>query len=75
MVWASTEKLDRAEKMPRYRAVGCGHVWLVQPATKTLEIYRLDGATYRLVATERDDDTIHPEPFDAVPFDLGALWA
>ena len=71
----STEKTDRAEKMPRYQAAGCGHVWLVQPDTKSLEIYRLDGPSYRLVSIETDDATIHPEPFGAVPFDLGALWA
>jgi len=71
----STEARDRVDKLPIYLREGCTHVWLVQPAGQTLEIYRLDGPTYRLVGTFSGNVTISPEPFDAVPFDLSALWA
>lgn len=71
----ATEKTDRADKVPIYLRERCGHMWLVQPLAQTLEIYRLDGSSYRLMGTFKDDTEIRVEPFDAVPFDLGALWA
>lgn len=71
----STAAIDRIDKMPIYAREHVRHVWLVDPVQRTLEVLRLDGATYRLVATHRDDVAVHVEPFDALPFELGALWA
>lgn len=70
----STAKLDRTKKLPLYARVRVPHVWLVDAEQKTLEVFRLDGATYRLVATCADDANIRAEPFDAVELELGALW-
>src|SRR5262249_3759537 len=71
----STEDIDRAEKVPIYAREGVTHVWLVDPNVKTLQILRLDGASYRIVTTMRGDGPVRPEPFDAVEFALGLLWA
>ncbi len=71
----STEDIDRAEKVPIYAREGVSHVWLVDPALKTLEVLRLDGATYRLIETLRAEAVARIEPFDAIAFDLAALWA
>jgi Uma2 family endonuclease len=71
----STEAVDRGEKMPIYASRGVGHVWLLDPAVRTLEIFRLDGESYRVVATHRDDAKVRAEPFDAVELELSALWA
>jgi Uma2 family endonuclease len=70
----STHKLDRHRKMPVYQREGVGHVWLVDPIERTLEIFRLDGESYRLVATQADDERCRAEPFDAIELELGALW-
>lgn len=70
----STAKLDRAEKLPVYAREGVAHVWLLDPIAKTLEVFRLDGATYRLVATHAEDVKVRAEPFDAIELELGALW-
>jgi len=52
----STEATDRAEKMPGVRrAVRVKHVWLVDPVARTLEVYRLEGPSYLVVHTWRDD--------------------
>jgi Uma2 family endonuclease len=67
--------MDRIDKRPIYAREGVLHVWLIDPLQRTLEVIRLDGATYRLVATHRDDVVVHAEPFDAVGLELGALWA
>jgi hypothetical protein len=50
-------------------------VWLVDPLVKTLEIFRLDGATYPLIGTFTADTKVRGEPFDAVEIELAALWA
>jgi Uma2 family endonuclease len=71
----STEAVDRGEKLPVYAREGVAHVWLVNPVARTLEILRLDGATYRLVATHYEDAKVRAEPFDAVELELAALWA
>jgi Uma2 family endonuclease len=72
----STETVDRAEKMPIYAREGVRHVWLVRPASRTLEVCRLvaDGM-YGLLATHARDAIVRAEPFQEVGFELGALWA
>jgi len=71
----STEDIDRAEKVPIYARENVGHVWLVDPGVRTLEVLRLDGKSYRIVATYRVDARVHAEPFDAIELDLALLWA
>jgi Uma2 family endonuclease len=69
-----TRRHDRALKMPLYREAGTSHVWLVDPEARTLEVFRLDGPSYRLVATFAGEAPVRAEPFDAIELDLGALW-
>lgn len=71
----STERTDRAEKMPLYASVGVGHVWLVHPRHRTLEAYRLHDGKWVSLAVYKDDDRARIEPFDAIEFDLALLWA
>ncbi|MDB4946869.1 MAG: hypothetical protein JWP97_6403 [Labilithrix sp.] len=71
----STSAADRGIKLPIYAREGVSHVWLVDPAAKTLEVLRLDGSTYRLVATAFEGARVRAEPFDAIEVDLAALWA
>jgi Uma2 family endonuclease len=70
----ATEATDRADKLPIYAREKVGHVWLVDPLTRTLEVFTLDGPTYRLTATYRDNAIVHAEPFEAIGLELGALW-
>jgi len=71
----NTEHIDRADKVPVYAREGVGHVWLVDPDPETLEVYRLDGESYRVAGTWRGDATVRAEPFDAVALPLAVLWA
>ena len=71
----STAVIDRSEKMPVYARERVGHVWLVDPVLRTLELFRLDGEGYRVVATWHDDARVRAEPFDALELELGVLWA
>lgn len=70
----STAAKDRAKKLPVYSKEGVHHVWLVDPAAKTLEVFRREGARWLLLGTWADEATVTAEPFDAVPFELGLLW-
>ena len=69
-----TAATERAEKLPIHAGEHVGHVWLIDPILRTLEVHRLDGATYRTIAVWRDDAVARAEPFDAVDLELGALW-
>lgn len=71
----STTKVDRTEKVPLYARERTGHVWLVDPLARTLEVLRLDGATYRIVGMHHDEARVRAEPFDAIELDLSVLWA
>lgn len=70
-----TIKVDRAEKLPSYARERVAHVWLVDPSLRTLEVLKLDGTTWRLLAVHRDDARVRAEPFDAIELELGVLWA
>jgi Uma2 family endonuclease len=70
----STERLDRARKLPAYARHGVGHAWLINPQARTLEVYRREGERWVLIATHADDATFRAEPFDAIELDLLRLW-
>lgn len=71
----STAAIDRGEKMPVYARERVGHLWLVDPLLRTLEVFRLDGDGYRVVATWHDEAKVRAEPFEAFELDLAVLWA
>lgn len=71
----STEDIDRAEKMQIYAREAVSHTWLVDPAVRTLEVFGLDGETYRLAGVWRADAIVRAEPFDAIELSLASLWA
>ncbi len=71
----STHKLDRGEKVRVYARERVAHVWLVDPIEQYVEILRLDGDSYRIVATHTADARVRAEPFEAIELDLAVLWA
>jgi Uma2 family endonuclease len=71
---ASTQRIDRVHKMRVYGRERVPHVWHADPIAQTIEVFRLDGETYRLVAVHSGDETPRLEPFDAIELELAALW-
>lgn len=71
----STEKLDRAEKLPIYARAAVRHAWLLEPRNRTLEVLRLERDKWLIVGVHRDDARVHAEPFDAIELDLAVLWS
>ncbi len=71
----STMAVDRADKLPIYARAGVRHVWLVAPASRTVEVFRAHEGGWLLVAVHRDDARVRAEPFEAIELDLSMLWA
>ena len=68
--------LQRALDVMRiYRREKVGHVWLLDPAVRTLEVYRLENGRYSLLDTFDGDEAVRVEPFDAIALELRVLWA
>jgi Uma2 family endonuclease len=71
----ATRALDRGKKLAVYERAGVAHVWLIEPLDKLLEVLELDGTNYRIVDRTDGDAPRRLRPFDAIEFDVGALWA
>jgi Uma2 family endonuclease len=71
----STARLDRVLKLPRYARAGVKHAWVVDPANRTLEIFRQEHERWVLVESFAGEDRARAEPFEAVELELGALWS
>jgi len=71
----STRALDRGKKLSVYERSGVPHVWLIEPLDRLLEVLELDGETYRIIDRADGDTPRRLRPFDAIEFDVGALWA
>jgi Uma2 family endonuclease len=74
MLSLSSMALDRAAKLPVYAREGVRHVWLVDPEARTLEVFRLEGEHYSLLATHAGLARVRAEPFDAIELELAFLW-
>lgn len=70
----STRKLDLHGKRAAYERETVTHLWLVDPADRTLEAFELRDGEWVPVATAQDDASVRIRPFDAVTFSLGDLW-
>lgn len=70
----STARSDRTEKMPLYARHGVAHLWIVDPAHRTLEVYRREGELWVVAGSFEGEDRVAAEPFLDPPLDLGVLW-
>ena len=66
----SSERHDRGVKMRLYAAHGVPEVWLVTPYPSMIEVYRLDGPGYRLIATHTPPDTLKSPGFPKLKLKL-----
>ena len=71
----STRALDRGKKLGIYERAGVTHVWLIEPFDRFLEVLELDGQSYRIIDRAEGDAPRRLRPFDAIEFDVSALWA
>jgi Uma2 family endonuclease len=70
----STERFDRATKLPIFAREGVRHAWLLDPKLQTLEVLRLHEGRWLIVAVHDGLDKVRAEPFDAIELDLSLFW-
>jgi Uma2 family endonuclease len=71
----TTGAYDRTTKSHRYAALGVAHYWIVDPATRMIECYRLEAGAYRLVASAREEQALTHPDFPDLRLALSILWA
>jgi len=74
VVSASTERMDRVRKLPIYAREGVGRAWLINPQTRTLEVFRRGEDGWVLLSTHGGDESVRAEPFEALALALSELW-
>jgi Uma2 family endonuclease len=71
----STVALDRTRKRHHYAGASVGHLWYLDPAAQTLEVFRLDGEGWRLASSVAGNVEVRAEPFEVLELDLTNIWA
>jgi Uma2 family endonuclease len=61
--------------MPIYAQHEIPYLWLIDPAAKTLDVFRLATGQWILSGTYVEDDKVRAEPFREIEIELGNLWA
>ncbi len=69
-----TARLDKVRKMPVYARYAVPHLWLVDPAARTLDVFTLSDGKWVLSASFAEDDRVRAEPFAEIEFELSNLW-
>jgi len=70
----SNARYDRRIKFPFYARVGVSYLWVIDPAEKTVEVRKLEGGRWSVLATFAEDEPMRAEPFEGIEIPLGRLW-
>ena len=70
----ATASKDRQIKLPLYAQYGVAHVWLVDPAKRTLEVYALLDGAWQLRLQAGGTDVVQAPPFVELNLELELLW-
>jgi Uma2 family endonuclease len=74
VVSPSTARVDRVRKMRIYARERVGHLWIVEPIARTVEVYRLEGDRWLVASTHAGADRTRAEPFEEVELDMSRWW-
>jgi Uma2 family endonuclease len=70
----ATALIDRTRKQHLYREHGVSWLWLVDPSARTIEVLSRIERGWMVIDTFGGEGEARSPPFDAVAFDIGALW-
>lgn len=70
----STGVIDRGRKMGVYAREQVGHLWIIDPILRTLEVYRLEEGRWVVAGSHAGEDAVRAEPFEAVELRLARWW-
>ncbi|MBK8256400.1 MAG: Uma2 family endonuclease [Polyangiaceae bacterium] len=65
---------DLVRKKRVYHRAGVPHYWIIDPIEKTLSVLRWASEGYLEVLAAERHDTVRPEPFEALPLQVGILF-
>ena len=71
----STAQIDGIGKLAVYLKFQAGYCWSADPDACTLEVFALDGASWRLAASFMNADPVTAAPFEVHSIALDILWA
>jgi len=74
IVSPSSGTIDRVDKFQQYAAAGIAYYWILDPAKKTIESYRLTNGRYDSTKSGRGAEVVSLPPFDDLKIPLGELW-
>jgi Uma2 family endonuclease len=74
VVSPSTGAIDRGRKMALYAREGVRNMWIVDPITRTIEVYRLEDGRWVVVSAHGGDDPVQAEPFEALVLEPARWW-
>jgi hypothetical protein len=72
---SSTVVFDRTRKLEVYAREGVSHLWLVDPATRTLEVLRRANRVWTVLAVHAGEGVVNAEPFAEIELDPSTFWA
>ncbi len=64
----------RAEYDDLYARHGVLHLWLIDPAARTLDVFRLESEKWVVAGFFAEKDKARAEPFKEVEIELGHFW-
>ncbi len=70
----SSVEVDRVDKFAQYRTAGVVNYWIVDPAEKTIEAFRLRAKKYVSAGRGEKNQTVHLPPFEDLEIPLSRLW-
>jgi Uma2 family endonuclease len=70
----STVQIDRSVKSQLYARYGIAYYWIVDPAPRTIEAYRLRGDAYELADRLEGQGSAALEPFTDLPLLPARIW-
>lgn len=70
----STGRVDRMHKLPLYGVHEVEYAWIVEPALRTIEVFRRESGRWTLQGVHGGDEPARVAPFEAIEFPLSTLW-
>jgi Uma2 family endonuclease len=70
----STAKWDRYTKLPLYEFHRVGHVWIVDPIGRQIEVFANGPRGFAPAITVRGEEAVRLAPFEATELPLSRIW-
>jgi Uma2 family endonuclease len=70
----TTGRIDRSRKMRIYAREAVGHLWIVDPVVRTIEVYRLEEGSWIVAGVHGGEAPVRIEPFQDVELAVARWW-